>query len=116
MRGLALAFEVDRYYTALESLLSRLLRTLDGDVPSGPSWRLELLSAAAAAIEGIRPALVAEDAMPELRELLKFRRLARHGYETEPELARMVEHAARVLRAHRALAVGFDAPSVWLLA
>ncbi len=35
MRALALAFEIDRYFTAVESILLRAIRTLDGDVPRG---------------------------------------------------------------------------------
>ena len=32
-----------------------------------------------------------------------LRHLARHGYEVEPSLARMVEHAQRIVRVHPAL-------------
>jgi len=114
MRALALAFEVERYYTAVESLLARLLRTLDGSIPSGHAWHLELLSAAAARVDDGRPPLIGEEALEDLREVLKFRHLARHGYETEPELRRMEEHAERVARAHAALGVSFDALAAWL--
>ena len=55
-------------------------------------------------------------ALEELRELLRFRHLARHGYEREPELAMMVDHAERVRHAHAALTASLDALAAWLRA
>ena len=114
MRGLALAFEVERYYTAVETLLTRVLRTIDGDVPAGAGWHQEVLRGASVALEGVRPALVPPEIVADMRELLKFRHLARHGYEAEPVLPRMVEHAERVGRAHPTLGAALDAFATWL--
>jgi hypothetical protein len=114
MRALALAFEVDRWYTAAESSLVRALRTLDGAVPTGANWRADVLRAAAVEVEGCRPALVTHETLTELRELLRFRHLARHGYEREPDLALMSEHAARVARAHQWFNQSLDALGLWL--
>jgi hypothetical protein len=114
MRGLALAFEIERYYTAVESVFVRILRLLDGDVPSGPSWHLELLRSVSLDIEGCRPAVISRSTADELREILKFRHLARHGYEREPELPKMVEHAERVARAHPSLAASLTDLASWL--
>jgi hypothetical protein len=114
MRALALAFETERYYTAVEALLQRVLRTVDGDVPSGPGWHQDLLRAAAVDIAGVRPALVTPAIVAELRELLKFRHLARHGYEVEPSLPRMVEHAQRIVRVHPALTGALATFAGWL--
>lgn len=109
MRTLALAFQLERYYTAFESMVVRILRTLDGDVPSGHQWHLELLRAACVAVPGLRPRVVAPEAEADLRELLKFRHLARHGYEQEPELGKLEAHAERAVRAHVPLRDGFEA-------
>jgi len=114
MRALALAFEVDRWYTAAESILVRILRTLDGTVPAGPNGHADVLRAAAVEVEGCRPAIVTHDTLTELRELLRFRHLARHGYEREPDLALMSEHAARVARTHESLHHSLDALGLWL--
>jgi hypothetical protein len=116
MRGLALAFEVERFYTAVESALVRCLRALDGDVPAGANWHLEVLRAASVALPGGRPRLVSAEAVADLRELLKFRHLARHGYEQEPVLARMQEHAERVARASEHVAQSLGSLRAWLLA
>ncbi len=114
MRGLALAFEIERWYTAVESLLVRALRALDGSIPTGNTWHADVLRASAVEVEGCRPALLNRPALEELRELLRFRHLARHGYEREPELPRMVDRAARVGRAQQQLRASLEALSLWL--
>lgn len=99
----ATAFEIERWYTAVESLFERILRTLDGDVPVGPSHHRELLRVAALAVEPLRPALLPPEAESDFRELLGFRHFARHAYDVEPEPARMLEHGDRVARLQVAL-------------
>jgi len=103
MRALALAFQLERFYTAVEGLLARTLRTLDGDVPAGRDWHLDLLRAASVPIEGLRAAVLPSDVLPDLRELLGFRHYARHGYDTPPVTERVVDLAAVALRAHASL-------------
>jgi hypothetical protein len=98
MRTLALAFQLERFYTAVESVLARILRTLDGDVPGGPDSHVELLRAASVEVEGLRPAVLPEEATPLLRELLGFRHYARHGYDVAPERQRIDELADVALR------------------
>jgi hypothetical protein len=102
MRALALAFQLERYYTATEVLVARVLRQIDGDVPTDPYSHLELLRAASVALDGGRPAVVSPEALGELRELLKFRHLARHGYEVEPDLVKLSELGGRVARSRPA--------------
>ncbi|MGB0678890.1 MAG: hypothetical protein ACPGUV_04440 [Polyangiales bacterium] len=96
MRSLALAFSLERYYTAVESALMRALRAIDGSVPAGERWHLELLNHAHLHVPGLRPALIQPAQADALREILKFRHLARHGYDTEPELRRLAELALQV--------------------
>ncbi|MBM4320703.1 MAG: hypothetical protein FJ125_12290, partial [Deltaproteobacteria bacterium] len=50
-----LAVELHRYYTALESALERLLRTLDRFVPAGETWHRELLRLASLPLPEVRP-------------------------------------------------------------
>jgi hypothetical protein len=114
MRALALAFEIERWYSAAEATLERIVRTIDGDVPAGPTWHAELLRAASVAIEDLRPAVVSRPVAAELRELLKFRHFARHGYDREPEPARMAEQAARVSRVQKTIDAELEAFSGWL--
>jgi hypothetical protein len=116
MRPLALAFVIERWFTAAGATLSRALRALDGDVPTGGTWHQELLRPSVASIEGGRPALLSREALVDMQELLKFRHLARRGYEAAPEQARMVEHGKRVQRANAALAISFATLDSWLRA
>jgi predicted nucleotidyltransferase len=99
----AMAFEIERWYTAVESLFVRILRTLEGDVPTGPAHHWEVMRVASLAVEPLRPALIPAAAEGDLRELLGFRHFARHAYDVEPEPARMLEHADRVARLQLAL-------------
>jgi hypothetical protein len=100
MRALALAFQLERFYTAVEGVLARVLRTLDGDVPQGPDWHSDLLRAASVPVEGLRPAILPAEVVSDLRDLLGFRHYARQGYDTPPETKRVEDLAAVALRAH----------------
>lgn len=102
-RCLALAFQIERFHTAVEAVLTRVLRVIDGDVPSGNDWHLELLRASSVEVAGLRPALVPVEAVPLLRELLGFRHYARHGYDSVPDPARIETLAGVVARAHALL-------------
>ena len=114
MRGSALAFELERFYTAVEALLTRVLRAIDGDVPSGPSSHLDIPRAASVPIDGGRPAVVTTEIAGELRDLLKFRHLARHGYESRPQVPRLEELARTVARVRHPLVASLAAFDRWL--
>ena len=105
----AMAFEIERWYTAVESLFRRILQTLEGDVPTGPTLHRELVRVASLAVEPLRPALLPPAAESDFRELLGFRHVARHAYDVEPEPARMLEHGDRVARVHTTLAASMAA-------
>lgn len=68
------------WYTALESALERVVRTLDGDVPRGERWHRDLLSQVTVEVQGVRPAVLPRALLPELLELLGFRHFFRHAY------------------------------------
>lgn len=108
-RCLALAFQIERFYTAVEAVLTRVLRTIDGDVPSGNDWHLELLRASSVEVEDLRPAIVSLEAVPLLRELLGFRHYARHGYDSIPDPARIDALASVVARAQASLETSLTA-------
>jgi len=69
LRVRALSFEIERWYTAMEATLERVLRALDGAVPAGPSWHGELLRSAAVPVEGLRPAVISPEAVDALRAI-----------------------------------------------
>lgn len=87
------------WYTALESALERVVRTLDGDVPRGDRWHRDLLSQVTVEVPGLRPAVLPRALLPELLELLGFRHFFRHAYGVafEPEKLRVeVERVRRL--------------------
>jgi hypothetical protein len=114
MHALALAFQLERYYTGAEALLSRALRTIDGDVPSGGSSHQEILLAASVAVEGLRPAIVSNEVFNQLRDLLAFRHYARHAYDKEPRSERVGEIAETLLQMHPALLACVREFATWL--
>lgn len=95
------AIAVDHAYSAVEAILARVARTIEGDVPEGRSWHQALLEASALELEGIRPALVSPASLPGLRRLLGFRHFFRHAYAAPLEGAplRDLRDVARDLRA-----------------
>ena len=96
VRGLALAFELERFYTAVEAMLVRSVQGLDGDTPRGHQWHIELLRASSVPVPTIRPALINADTAAALRDVLGFRHFARHAYDADPELPRLAVLASRV--------------------
>ena len=109
LRVRALSFEIERWYTAVEGLFERILRTLEGEVPEGASRHRELLRLAVVAVEPLRPALLPLSVQGDARELLGFRHLARHAYDVEPDPERMRAHADRVARVQVALCASMAA-------
>jgi hypothetical protein len=97
VRTLALAFEIERFYTAVEATLERLLEGLDGGAPRGAHWHSELLRAASVPLPGLRPELISPEAATNLRDLLGFQHFARHAYDAEPNPMRVDELARTVL-------------------
>lgn len=115
LRVRALSFEIERWYTAIESTLERALRGLDGATPEGRSWHEDLLRNAGLVVDGFRPALVSREAVEGLREVMRFRHYARHGYDREPIVDRVDELGRVALAAHSACAVSLGELRKWLM-
>jgi len=70
-------------YGSLESIMVRVARYLEGDVPDGRDWHQALVHAMSLDIEGVRPALFSSGTVIVLRRLLGFRHFFRHAYAVE---------------------------------
>lgn len=70
-------------YSAIESIMQRTARAIDGDLPAGADWHQSLLHTMGLDIEGIRPAVLSRESVSALRELLAFRHFFRHAYAVE---------------------------------
>lgn len=83
-------------YTSIETAFRRTLAILGEAEPTGPDWHRSLLERIAEPIPGSRPALVGLDLYAALNELLRFRHVAMHAYDSfEPERAASAVSAAR---------------------
>lgn len=105
----ALALALHHYYTALETLLSRVLRALEGDVPEGPDWHVALLEEASRHLEPLRPALLSSELLPALGELRRFRHFLRNAYSVSLDQERLSALAAIVERIHPDLSRDMEA-------
>ena len=93
-------------YTAIEAIVERSLKTLDGASPRGEDWHIQLLELASASVEGVRDAILPKDAAVD--ELRRFRHRFRKRYDAvveltllRPVIATAVEAWPRI-RAHLA--------------
>ncbi|MBI2265735.1 MAG: hypothetical protein HYU64_11260, partial [Armatimonadetes bacterium] len=71
------------FYSGIEKIFRRISSNLDGDMPSGEDWHLELLERMSLAVEGLRPSVISEGAKSKLSEFLRFRHLFRNIYGFE---------------------------------
>jgi hypothetical protein len=92
------------YYTALETLCERVARQLDENVPTGPTWHVDLLSQMQIEVLGLRPRVIDEAAVGDLHELRKFRHFFRNAYVLEFDPALVRGHAERLVRIHGSIA------------
>lgn len=91
-------------YGAIESIMVRVTRFLEGNLPEGPDWHQGLLQSMGLAIDGVRPAIFSADTIAVLRHLLGFRHFFRHADAVDLDAARlnllrreMVDNAPRIL-------------------
>lgn len=90
------ALALHHAYCAVESILERIARTVEGDVPTGTRWHRELLDASVLELDGIRPALLSVDSVRGLHDLLAFRHFVRHAYAVALDAERLGELQRRV--------------------
>jgi hypothetical protein len=87
-------------FGAVEALLARVARALEGTAPEGPDSHRALLEAMALEIESVRPAVLSTGSVVLLRRLLGFRHFFRHAYAVSFEANRMeaLRRDAKALR------------------
>jgi hypothetical protein len=78
-------------YGAIESIMERIVRTIDGDLPIGSDWHQALLHTMGLEIDGVRPAMLSRESVAGLRQILSFRHFFRHAYAVELDPARLAE-------------------------
>ena len=63
--------------------MERIAIHIDGKIPKGDDWHIELLMQMARPVKGVRPAVINQDVTEKLKEYLRFRHLFRHMYGYE---------------------------------
>lgn len=101
------------WYTGLETAFERVAREIDGVVPEGDRWHRELLSQMSIEVPGLRPALVAREAVTELTILLGFRHFFRHAYAVTFDAEVLRERLATLLAVSGPVALSMDAFTVF---
>lgn len=82
------------FYTAVENMFKIVAKNIDGFMPSGAEWHLELLEQMSMPIEGERPAFINTDTKLLLNEFRGFRHIFRniYGFNLMPErIARLLD-------------------------
>ncbi len=102
------AWALHGWYTALESLLERVARQLDAEVPAGERWHRELLAQATVEVPGVRPAVLPRTTRHALEELLAMRHFLRHAYGTDLDGRRLAAQAERLRDASPAVEEALD--------
>jgi hypothetical protein len=95
-----LALQVDRYYTAAESALQRIVRVFDHTPSSGADWHRQLLDQVAVEAPNLRPAVLETDSLGVLDGLRQFRHFLRHAYAAELVWERMQSTVETLVQGH----------------
>jgi hypothetical protein len=109
-----LALRIGQYYTAVEAVMLRVAKVVDGVVPQGEEWHRDLLRQASLPIEGIRPHVVSQATAALLRPLMGFRHFLRHSYAVDLDAARLLHRADDVARAATAVRADVGAFAAFL--
>lgn len=83
MQIMAAAGYLHHLYTATESIHERVVRLLDGAVPTGERSHHDLLTRVGVEVPGVRPAVLTPTTRARLARLLRFRHFFRHAYRID---------------------------------
>ena len=76
----AIASILHDFYSGIDKVFRRIAQDVDGEVPRGDNWHMDLLQRMAIAIPDVRPAVISTGLSETLVEYLRFRHLFRHVY------------------------------------
>ncbi len=103
------AVSLHHYYTAAETVLTRIAREVDEDVPRGGSAHKRLLDQLSVEIPGVRPKVLSAASYQGLDELRKFRHFFRHAYVVDLDPDQLAARADALSALHDGLLADLDA-------
>jgi hypothetical protein len=71
------------FYNGVEKIFEHIANKVDGDIPSGADWHMQLLKRMGAEVSDRRPAVINKELGEKLSEYLSFRHLFRNIYGFE---------------------------------
>lgn len=80
------AAEIEKTYTGMENVITKILRYTDSSVPTGNDGHKRLIDISALSIPGSRPPVCSEKTAMNLHKLRVFRHKIRHTYEIDLDL------------------------------
>lgn len=89
----ACAYELARFYTVFERMLESICEAFENHFEREGDWHEKILTRLSLDLPGLRPALIPESAVGNLRELKRFRHLVRHAYDLILRQDRLLELA-----------------------
>lgn len=76
----SVALNLHGFYSGLERIFTLIAETLDGSLPQGENWHLQLLNQMAKEKPCVRPAVISESVAERLNEYRGFRHVVRNVY------------------------------------
>jgi hypothetical protein len=76
----AVAGSLHSIYSGYENIIERIVRSIDGDIPSGKDYHLMLLKRALNTIKDVRPSIISTETFRLLDELRTYRHKFRNIY------------------------------------
>ncbi len=108
------AWALHGWYTALETLIERIARQLDAEVPGGDRWHRELLAQCTVDVPGVRPAVLPRELRGDLEALLALRHFLRHAYGANLDAQKLHIEAERLRAVAPTVARALDAFEVFV--
>jgi hypothetical protein len=80
--------------SAVERIFQHIAVQIDGGLPGGSDWHVQLLQRMTTPIETVRPAVIDRETARKLDEYLRFRHVFRHvyGFELQWERCQLLLH------------------------
>lgn len=89
------------FYCGVEKVFKRIAINVDGGIPKGDAWHIELLNRMTMSIPEVRPCIISERLEEKLKELLMFRHLFRNIYGFELEWKKFKNLAESIGSIHK---------------
>jgi hypothetical protein len=91
------------FYTGVEKIFQRITLEMEGSLPAGPDWHIQLLRRMSTPIDQVRPAVLDDELAQRLGEYLRFRHVFRVVYGFELSRDRLQELAANLYKVFTSL-------------